>query len=256
MKIKQVRNATLRLDFGGVRFLLDPYLAEKESQPGFEGTANSHLRNPRSELRTSMDEIVGVDAVIVTHTHPDHWDEAAVQAVPKHLPLFAQNDADAELIRSQGFADVRVLGEATEFNGATLTKTGGQHGTNAAYEVMGDFLGQVCGVVFKHPEEKTLYIAGDTIWNHHVEEALAQHQPEVIVLNTGDAQVPGLGSVTMATRDVKAVHEAAPQATIIASHLEAVNHCLLSRAELRTFSEQQGFSDSLRIPADGETIIA
>jgi L-ascorbate metabolism protein UlaG (beta-lactamase superfamily) len=87
MKFKQIRNATLRLDFGGVKFLIDPYLAEKDAYPGFEDTLNSHIRSPRLPLRTPMDDILGVDAVIVTHTHADHWDEAAVKLVPKHLPL-------------------------------------------------------------------------------------------------------------------------------------------------------------------------
>ena len=33
-------------------------------------------------------------------------------------------------------------------------------------------LGEVSGVVFRHPEERTLYLAGDTIWNDHVAGAL------------------------------------------------------------------------------------
>jgi L-ascorbate metabolism protein UlaG (beta-lactamase superfamily) len=77
MKIRQVRNATLRLDYAGTRFLIDPYLAKKDAYPGFEGTVNSHIRNPRVELKTPLEEILAVDAVIVTHTHHDHWDDAA-----------------------------------------------------------------------------------------------------------------------------------------------------------------------------------
>jgi len=45
--LTQVRNATLRIDYGGVRFLVDPLLADKDAYPGFEGTANSQRRNPR-----------------------------------------------------------------------------------------------------------------------------------------------------------------------------------------------------------------
>lgn len=34
--------------------------------------------------------------------------------------------------------------------------------------------------------------------------------------------------------------------------MEAVNHALLSRKELREYAEEKGFSDRLVIPADGE----
>ncbi len=50
MKITQVRNATLLLDYAGTRFLIDPMLSAKGAFPGFEGTANSQLRNPLVEL--------------------------------------------------------------------------------------------------------------------------------------------------------------------------------------------------------------
>ena len=66
MKIRQIRNATLRIDYAGTRFLIDPYLANKDAYPGFEGTVNSHIRNPRVELKTPLEEIFAVDAVIVT----------------------------------------------------------------------------------------------------------------------------------------------------------------------------------------------
>ena len=51
----------------------------------------------------------GVDAVIMTHTHEDHWDETAQQAVPKNLPIFVQHESDAGMLRTQGFKDVRIL---------------------------------------------------------------------------------------------------------------------------------------------------
>ena len=156
MKIKQVRNATLVIEYAGKRFLVDPILAEKGAYPGFEGTANSHLRNPRVDLPVALDEILRVDGVIVTHTHPDHWDEAAKSLVPKALPVFAQNDEDAAAIRAAGFLDTRVLTDATDFGGITLVKTPGQHGSDAALAAIGHILGQVCGVVFTDRRAKAV----------------------------------------------------------------------------------------------------
>jgi hypothetical protein len=39
---------------------------------------------------------------------------------------------------------------------------------------------------------------------------------------------------------------------LVASHMEAVNHSLLSRQELREFSEASGMTDRLLVPNDGE----
>ena len=64
----------------------------------------------------------------------------------------------------------------------------------------------------------------------------------------------GLDPIIMGMADVRAVHQAAPGAMLIASHMEAVNHCILSRADLRAFAAKEGFASSLRVPADGESV--
>ncbi|MQK22672.1 MBL fold metallo-hydrolase, partial [Escherichia coli] len=38
-------------------------------------------------------------------------------------------------------------------------------------------------------------------------------------------------------------------------HLEAVNHCLLSREELREYVADNQIADSVSIPQDGESMI-
>src|SRR6187399_544268 len=67
--LTQVRNATVLIDYGGVRFLVDPVLADKDAYPGLEGTANSQRRNPLVPLPMPLASIVEVNAVIVTHLH-------------------------------------------------------------------------------------------------------------------------------------------------------------------------------------------
>lgn len=253
MQFTQIRNATLIIDFAGKKFLIDPMLSEKGAFPGFPGTANSERANPTVALPLPLHTILAVDAIIVTHTHDDHWDEAARRLLPKHLPLFVQHEADARAVRAAGFLDVRVLQAQSEFAGITLIKTAGTHGSGKVLEDFGTRLGQVCGIVFRHPQEKTLYLAGDTVWNAQVAAVLQAQCPDVVVLNSGDARIVGYPSIIMGQDDVREVYRHAPQAVLIASHMEAVNHATLSRRALRAFAETHGLLDRLRIPQDGES---
>lgn len=253
MKFQQIRNATVIVEYAGSRFLVDPMLSPKGSFPAFPGTSNDHLMNPTVELPIPMGDILAVDAVIVTHDHLDHWDEPAKQLIPKDKPLFVQNERDQATIQASGFTDVRLLGANTEFKGITLIKTSGQHGSDQVMaSPIGELLGEVCGVVFKHPEEKTVYLAGDTLWNEHVRSSLAKYTPEVVILNAGDAQIIGFGSIIMGKKDVYEVHKAAPHATLIATHMESVNHATLTRNELRAFAAENGMTNHLLVPEDGE----
>ncbi|WP_323658721.1 MBL fold metallo-hydrolase [Pectobacterium versatile] len=256
MKITQIRNATLQLEFGGKTFLIDPMLAPKATYPGFPGTANDHLRNPLVELPLPMATILDVDAVIVTHTHLDHWDDVAINAIPKTMPIFSQNTQDADIIRNAGFTSVRVLGEQTEYDGITLIKTSGQHGSDETYAnpQMAERLGDVCGIIFQHAHEKTFYLAGDTVWNQHVIDALTHHTPDVVALNIGNAVIPGFGSIIMGKEDIRRVHQFVPNAAIVATHMEAVNHCLLSRAELRDYLHEEKLQSIVYVPNDGESV--
>ncbi|NRN12610.1 MBL fold metallo-hydrolase [Serratia marcescens] len=255
MKLTQIRNATLLLDYAGKTFLIDPFLAPRGAYPGLEGTLNAHLRNPLVDLPVDVDSLLHTDAVLVTHTHPDHWDEAAQRLLPKDTPIFAQHEQDAALIRAAGFRQVRVLQAQTAYDGITLHKTAGQHGSDLAYAnaQLATILGEVCGIVFSHPAEPSVYLAGDTVWHRHVDEALHAFAPDVIILNAGDAQIPGIGNIIMGKEDLLRAHRAMPNATIVATHLEAVNHCVLSRETLRQFIAEQALSPWVRVPEDGES---
>ncbi|MFJ2445270.1 hypothetical protein PspS04_10160 [Pseudomonas sp. S04] len=256
--LQQVRNATVKISYGGTTFLIDPMLAEKGTYPGFENTYRSNLRNPLVDLTESPTKVIaGVDAVIVTHTHLDHWDDAAQKALPKDIPLFTQHEEDAQLIRSQGFKNVRVLTDEAEFGGVKITKAGGQHGTDEMYAAppLAKLLGEAMGVVFQAPGYKTLYLAGDTIWRKEVDQTIEKYHPEVIVLNAGKAKVNGFeGAIIMGEEDVLRASQAAKNAKIVAVHMDAVNHMSLTREELRTYVKKQGIETRVDIPEDGASL--
>lgn len=259
VQLQQIRNATVKITYADTTFLIDPMLSKKGTYPGFEGTYRSTLRNPLVDLpMPEQDVIAGVDAVIVTHTHLDHWDDAAQKILPKNIPLFTQNQADATMIREQGFTNVRVLSDKAEFGGVTLSKIGGQHGTDEMYALpeMAAFLGEAMGVVFEAPDHKALYLVGDTIWRDEVDQALAQYDPQIIVINAGYAMLSDYGdhSIIMGKEDVLRASQAAPNATIVATHMDAINHMFQSRKELREYVQEKDIQDRVEIPEDGATV--
>ncbi|TKA93131.1 MBL fold metallo-hydrolase [Halopseudomonas bauzanensis] len=257
VQLQQIRNATVKITYGDTTFLIDPMLSKKGTYPGFDNTYRSNLRNPLVDLPMSeKDVIADVDAVIITHTHLDHWDDAAQQLLPKDIPLFVQNLADALMIRGQGFTNVRVLSKA-EFEGVTLSQIGGQHGTDEMYASaeVATFLGEAMGVVFQSPGHDTLYLVGDTVWRDEVDMALADYAPQIVLINAGYAMMNGFdGSIIMGKEDVLRAAKTAPDATIVATHMDAINHMALTREELQSYVQEKGIADRVEIPEDGATL--
>jgi L-ascorbate metabolism protein UlaG (beta-lactamase superfamily) len=256
-QVQEIRNATVKVSYADTTFLIDPMFAPKGFYEGFPNTYRSQLRNPLVELPLKVETILqDVDAVIVTHTHLDHWDDQAQQAIPKDLPIFVQNQQDQETLKAQGFKDVRVLTE-TVFEGVKLRKTGGQHGTDAMYRIpelkMG--LGETMGVVFEALGHETIYLVGDSIWRPEVEQTIQTMQPDVIILNAGNALIDGFKeSIIMGKEDVYRATKQAKNAKVVAVHLDAINHMSLTREQLAQYVKNKGIQKQVLIPIDGETL--
>jgi len=249
MKVTQIRNATLVVEYAGKKFLIDPFLAEKGTYPPFPNSLRQDQYNPLVSLPTSLDSIINVDAVIVTHLHLDHFDDVAKEVLSKDIKMFVQNEEDANEVKRAGFQNVEVLQEDTIFEDIRLKKTKGEHGRGEIVKMAGS----VCGVVFHHPNEKTLYVAGDTVWYEAIQEVIDTQKPEIIVVNGGDNQFFAGGSLVMGKEDIYEVYKAAPNAKIIVVHMEAVNHWTLSRDELKSFLAEKGISSNVVVPDDGES---
>lgn len=257
MQFQQIRSATSIVTFGNVKFLIDPWLAPKDTCPPIPGSTNPELRCPVHELPLPISEILKVDAVIATHLHFDHFDETAMKVIPKNLPIFAQDEMDAAVLRQNGFADVRVLKYGgIDFNGVTLIKTDCIHGQpgeiGRLYENL-PIRKEACGVVMKSSAEaKTLYLAGDTVWCEYVDAAIRDYHPDVIVVNAARAAVAPFGPIIMGLEDIEKVLAAAPEAVVIASHMDNVGHATVWRKDIREFAVQLGGENRLLVLEDGE----
>ena len=217
------------------------------------GNSGDSRRIPLVELPLSAPELdallASVDAALITHTHRDHWDQAAAAMLRRDLPLFCQ-PPDLAALQGAGFGAVTAVEGRAEWQGVTIDRTGGRHGTGE----IGERMGPVSGFVLRAAGEPALYIAGDTIWCPEVAAALEAHRPDAVVVNAGAAQFLVGDPITMTAGDVLEVCRAAPAARVIAVHMEVVNHCRLSRAELRAAADAAGVGDRLSTPADGKAL--
>ena len=235
MRLTLVRNATLILELGGKRIVVDPMLDDAGARPPVDGTRNQ-VPNPTVPLPFPAEEVVrDLDAVVVTHRHRDHLDARAEELLPRDVPVFCQPE-DEQALGDLGL-DARPIEDSLEWEGIRIARTAGRHGSGR----MAELLAPVSGFVLDD-----LYVAGDTVWFEGVEETIERYGPRVAAVNAGGAEFEEGGLIIMGIDDVREVAARVP--TVVAVHLEALNHCYLTRATLRA-----ALPDVL-VPDDGETL--
>lgn len=251
MKIQLLRNATLFVEIGGQRLLVDPMFGTAGNmEPVPMPSDDNNKRNPLVELPVSIEvlnaKLAVLDGIVVTHLHPDHWDDEANALLRKDLDLFCQPQDRVRFVEA-GFTKA-TDSKSVSWNGVSIERIGGKHGRGDLAELMGPVSGYVLS-----SGDQTLYVAGDSVWCEEVQSAIATYEPNVIVLNAGAATFDGQ-SITMTAEEVLKVSNAAPDAVIICVHLEAMNHCLLSRASLLDEVTNRKLQDRVLVPFDGETL--
>ena len=235
MRVTLVRSATVIVELAGTRLLVDPMLDDEGARPPIDNTPNP-CRNPTAPLPWPAEDVVqGIDAVVITHRHRDHLDGRAEQLLPRDVPVFCQPE-DEPALRDLGL-DARVVDGPLNWRGIGITRVAARHGSGTIAEL----LGPVSGFVLDD-----LYLAGDTVWYEGVAETLERHHPCVAVVNAGGAAFLEGGLIIMGIDDVREVAARVP--TVVCVHMEGLNHCDLTRAELRAAVP------TALVPEDGETL--
>nr|WP_293297108.1 MBL fold metallo-hydrolase [Allomuricauda sp.] len=250
MEIQLIRNATIKLKYAGKILLIDPMLCDKET---FAPFAPGLKKNPTVDLKIPVQEIVqDIDALLVTHSHPDHFDELSSEILPKDTKVFC-TPTDEEFIKERNFENSETVNESVQWQNITITRIEGQHGSGPVLP----YMGKVSGFVLQAKNEQTIYVVSDSILTDNVKQAIEKYTPEVIITNSGGGIIPGFDNfpVHMNEEQTLLVSNLSPISTVIAVHLEAIDFCKTTRKSLRSFAEKMGVSDSkLLIPDDGEII--
>jgi L-ascorbate metabolism protein UlaG (beta-lactamase superfamily) len=248
MQIQLIRSATLRVTYAGHLFVIDPYLAAKHELPSYTGKS----RNPLVDLPCSPQEVIaGIEMAVISHLHSDHFDPAAQSLLPKETLIFCQPGDEARL-KAKGFVHATPVSDLIQWEGITLRRIPGQHGTG---EVLKD-MGEASGFIFQADNEPSVYWAGDTILSEAVAQVISREQPKLIITHSSGAVWRGDTLIVMDAGQTVQVCRAAPHSTVVATHMESLDHGTVTRQSLRLAAEAAGVgADRLLIPADGEKLI-
>jgi L-ascorbate metabolism protein UlaG (beta-lactamase superfamily) len=256
MKITQLRNATVIVEFGTQRILVDPMLATRHTLPPLRFLDGQRLRNPLVDLPDVTEAaLASVTHCLITHCqkgHFDHLDGAGKRWLrERQIPVIC-TPHDAVYLKKRGL-NAMPLAEHHEcpqpFLDGTIRTVRCQHGRG----LIGLMMEHGVGYLIEMPGEPTLYLAGDTILTPQVRHCLLEHQPQVSIVPAGGARFDAGKEIIMGVEEVIQFTRLST-GIVVANHLEALSHCPVTRSELRDAATQANVTSRLRIPVDGETL--
>ena len=141
--------------------------------------------------------------------------------------------------------------ETIKWEGITITRTPSQHGTGDVLNQMGN----TSGFLLQSKNEPTVYWVGDSIWCEAVADVIKKYQPDIIITHSCGAVWGDRVLILMDALQTISVCRAAPEAVVVATHMEALDHATITRSDLRASAEKAGIKPGrLLIPADGEIL--
>ena len=246
MRITHLRNATFLLEIAEDKILVDPMLGDAGSLPAFR-VKGEKRRNPLVELpNNAMQCFAAAEQLLLTHEHPDHFDKPALQFFREHRTPCWVSPYDRFNLKRKG---LNVVDLPDDSNGLTIEVIPAKHG----HGLMGWIMGPVAGYYLRHPEHPSVYITGDTVYSGPVKEALQQLRPDVVIAPAGTANF-GFGKDLMFSQDELLQMVQDSEATFVFNHLEAIDHCPLTRKKLMDMMREIGAGDRVLVPEDGESL--
>jgi len=247
MQMQLIRSATLRIEYAGRTFVIDPCLAAKQTMPSYTGVS----ANPLVDLPCAPEAVIdGIDLALISHLHSDHFDPAARRVLPRYLPILCQ-PGDVAVLGLQGFSNLLPVDDVRTWQGISIRRVAGQHGSGEVLREMGE----ASGFVFQAKEAPTVYWVGDTVWTEAVVDTLRRFQPKVVITHSGGAMWGDHVLIIMDAAQTIEVCRAAPKSIVVAVHMEALDHLTVTRQDLRRYAEASGVaSDRLLVPEDGKIL--
>ncbi|UTD14106.1 MBL fold metallo-hydrolase [Tenacibaculum mesophilum] len=256
-KLEYIRQATVFLEVNSKKILIDPVLSDKGTQDPIP--FSNEKRIPMNDLPIPKDKIIEqADAVLITHYHPDHFDADAEKLLPKNILIFCQ-PFDVEKLKSKGFTNLQSIEQVVNWSGVSIKRYEAHHHEGATGAMpFGE--SSSFSLTFK---EDTIFITGDAVLDSLLKNALKIEKPTHIIANTGECTFskpnpvlePGK-HMTLTKEELLRIAVENKKAILIAIHMDAINHCGLTKEELRLFLKEQekSIQDKIVIPNEGEVL--
>ncbi len=254
MKIQFLRNATLIIEVGEHVVLVDPMLADKGELPSFSFFRHKPKRNPLVPLPENAGEsLAKVTSALITHCqrgHTDHLDREGEKLLAgRNIATYCRKEDAGYLGKRHIDARPLETGRRSPFLGGHIMPVPARHGHGWIAGLMGPGV----GYVIDFPGEPSLYIAGDTVLTADVRRVLVKLTPDIAIVAAGNASVDIGKPILMSLDEVMEFAQLAP-GKVVANHLEALNHCPVTRSQVATAAHAAGLGDKMTIPEDGEWI--
>ncbi|MDE1207411.1 MBL fold metallo-hydrolase [Tenacibaculum larymnensis] len=252
LHIHQIRNATIIIETEKEVILVDPMLGNQGIMPPFTLFRHKARKNPTVPLPQKTHALLKkVTHCLITHQHPDHIDNAGVEFLIKNNIPVTCSVKDEKAFKKRGLNVVQSLKywEKQPFLGGEIEGIPAKHG----YGFVAKLMGNVLGFYIKLPGQKTIYLSSDTIYTDAVHKVLTNYKPDINVLACGAAQFDLFKQLIMSVDDIlKFIRNSS--GLVVANHMEAINHCPLTREKLKTILKQNNLYHNVYLPEDGDIV--
>lgn len=167
MRIRFLASSTVVVEHEGFKILCDPWLTDGIYY-------GSWYHYPPLTIRP--EDLSDVDALYISHIHPDHLDRVTLSRLPKNIPVFILEFEEkyvARTLRALGFHDVREVPHGTE----TELAAGFHVAIFAADDCDPEVCGRFLGCSLPTPYRRTLQIDSLAVFRAGSE----------VVVNTNDS---------------------------------------------------------------------
>ncbi|MCE1188339.1 MAG: MBL fold metallo-hydrolase [Ignavibacteria bacterium] len=253
MKIHHIRNATFVFETNRAKILVDPMLAPAGNGLPYTLFRHPAHKNPLVQLPPNTDKILeNITFAVITHLHPDHLDQHGIAFLISHkIPVVCCKAHENTLRKKRLHILASIaLNESVNIMEWEITSIPCQHGTG----LIGKLMGTVSGFFLQNATNESIYISSDTILTKEIRNALEILKPGITVIACGGAQLDIGKNILMSHSDILETVTLAPN-HVYANHMEALNHCPITRSALSQSLASHELLARVWIPEDGDTRI-